>query len=67
MIQKETIGLGMQFIGNRIQKSYSEFLFKIIKCSTLHEMELLEINLTKDWGIFLHAIHSPFYWQGQFG
>ncbi len=27
------------------------------------EMELLDISLTKDTSLFLHAIHSPFYWQ----
>ncbi len=26
-------------------------------------MELLDINLTKDSSLLLHAIQSPFYWQ----
>jgi hypothetical protein len=26
-------------------------------------MEFLEINLTKDSSLLLHAIHSPFYWR----
>ncbi len=26
------------------------------------EMEFLDMNLTKDWSLLLHAIHSPFYW-----
>jgi hypothetical protein len=25
-------------------------------------MEFLDINLTKDSSLLLHAIHSPFYW-----
>jgi hypothetical protein len=27
------------------------------------EMEFLDINLTKDWSLLLHAIHNPFYWR----
>jgi hypothetical protein len=27
------------------------------------EMEFLDINLTKDSSLLLHAIHSPFYWR----
>jgi hypothetical protein len=27
------------------------------------EMEFLNINLTKDLSLLLHAIHSPFYWR----
>ncbi len=27
------------------------------------EMEFLDINLTEDSNLFLHAIHSPFYWR----
>ncbi len=27
------------------------------------EMEFLDINLTKDSSVLLHAIHSPFHWQ----
>jgi hypothetical protein len=27
------------------------------------EMEFLEINLTKDLSLLLHAIHSPLYWR----
>ncbi len=27
------------------------------------EMELLDINVTKDSRFLLHAIHSPFYWR----
>ncbi len=27
------------------------------------KMEFLDINFTKDSSIFLHAIHSPFYWR----
>ncbi len=26
-------------------------------------MKFLDINLTKDSSLFLHAIHSPFYWR----
>jgi hypothetical protein len=26
-------------------------------------MEFLEVNLTKDSSLLLHAIHSPFYWR----
>jgi hypothetical protein len=26
-------------------------------------MEFLEINLTKDSSLLIHAIHSPFYWR----
>ncbi len=26
-------------------------------------MEILDINLTEDSGLLLHAIHSPFYWR----
>jgi hypothetical protein len=26
------------------------------------EMEFLDINLTKDSSLLLHAIHSPYYW-----
>jgi hypothetical protein len=27
------------------------------------EMEFLDINLTKDLSLLIHAIHSPFYWR----
>jgi hypothetical protein len=27
------------------------------------EMKFLDINLTKDSSLLLHAIHSPFYWR----
>jgi hypothetical protein len=27
------------------------------------EMEFLDINLTKDSSLLVHAIHSPFYWR----
>ncbi len=27
------------------------------------EMEFLDINLTKDSSLWLHAMHSPFYWR----
>jgi hypothetical protein len=27
------------------------------------EMEFLDINLTKDWSLSLHPIHSLFYWR----
>jgi hypothetical protein len=27
------------------------------------EMEFLDINLTKDLSLLLHAIHSPFHWR----
>jgi hypothetical protein len=27
------------------------------------EMEFLDMNLTKDSSLLLHAIHSPFYWR----
>jgi hypothetical protein len=27
------------------------------------EMEFLDINLTKNSSLLLHAIHSPFYWR----
>ncbi len=26
-------------------------------------MEFLDMSLTKDSSLLLHAIHSPFYWQ----
>jgi hypothetical protein len=26
-------------------------------------MEFLDINLTKELSLLLHAIHSPFYWR----
>jgi hypothetical protein len=29
----------------------------------IQEMELLDINLTKESSLFLYAIHSPFYWR----
>jgi hypothetical protein len=29
---------------------------------TRPEMEFLDISLTKDKSLLLHAIHSPFYW-----
>jgi hypothetical protein len=31
-------------------------------CSATPEMEFLDISLTKDSRLLLHAIHSPFYW-----
>jgi hypothetical protein len=31
--------------------------------SSSPEMEFLDINLTKDLIILLHAVHSPFYWR----
>jgi hypothetical protein len=27
------------------------------------EKEFLDINLTKDQSLLLHAIHNPFYWR----
>ncbi len=31
--------------------------------AAIPEMEFLDINLTKDSSLLLHAIHSPFYWR----
>jgi hypothetical protein len=36
---------------------------KVFLFSALPEMELLDICLTKDSSLLLHAIHSPFYWR----
>jgi hypothetical protein len=33
------------------------------KISSYTEMEFLDISLTKDSSLLLHAIHSPFYWR----
>ncbi len=34
-----------------------------IGVTTRPEMEFLDIYLTKDTSLLLHAIHSPFYWR----
>ena len=36
---------------------------KICIVSATPEMEFLDISLTKDSSLLLHAIHSPFYWR----
>jgi hypothetical protein len=33
----------------------------IFCCEFTPEMEFLDNNLTKDWSLFLHDIHIPFY------
>jgi len=33
---------------------------------TYTEMEFLDISLTKDLSLLLHAIHSPLYYTGRF-
>jgi hypothetical protein len=37
--------------------------FALTACKHCTEMEFLDIILTKDWSLLLHAIHSPFYWR----
>ncbi len=36
-------------------------LYKLNTIYTSSEIEFLDINLTKDSSLLLHAIHSPFY------
>jgi hypothetical protein len=38
-------------------------MFVITSRAADPEMEFLDINLTKDSSLSLHAIHSPFYWK----
>jgi hypothetical protein len=48
-----------------IGKNCSLVSFLLVPCSymTTPEMEFLDISLTKDSSLLLHAIHSPFYWR----
>jgi hypothetical protein len=48
-------GLGDQDESRRCMGSSSS--------SMCAEMEFLDINLSKDSSLLLHAIRSPFYWQ----
>ncbi len=48
-----------------IGKNCSLVTFLLVPCSymTTPEMEFLDISLTKDTSLLLHANHSPFYWR----
>jgi hypothetical protein len=37
--------------------------FALTSCKLCTEMEFLDIILTKDWSLLLHAIHNPFNWR----
>jgi hypothetical protein len=47
-----------QYLQKKIKTKYQIFTFFFIP-----EMKFLEISLTKDTSLLLHAIQNPFYWQ----
>ncbi len=51
------------FIKNFLRKFFLNLFSFLGPVLPLPEMEFLDINLTRDSILLLHAIHSPFYWR----